>query len=111
MSSHRLIRSIDKRFRIVFYQLEKVMEDWGQCRGLSANDVSELGRLLAKLKKLYSECEFEAYHDTPFIPEEEFDNEPQANTKLQLENKRLKGVIETNEKKLMEIKRLVGSNK
>ena len=72
---HKPIRSIEKRFQLVLYHLEKIMEDWGECAGLSANDVTHI-RIGAyvELKTLFEKAEIWSYPDSPFIPEEEFDN-------------------------------------
>lgn len=87
---HKPIRDIRKRFQIVLYHLEKICEDWGQCAGLSASDVThiQIGPL-AELKRLFKSKNIWAYDENPFIPEEEFDNKPQADTVLEAKNKRL----------------------
>jgi hypothetical protein len=70
---------MSKRFQIVIYHLKKICEDRGDCAGLSANDASDVGRICLKLEKLFKSRTFQAYKDNPYIPEEEFDNESQAN--------------------------------
>ena len=42
MRNHRNIRDLRKRFEIILYHLERIQEDWGQCKGLSTNDVCHL---------------------------------------------------------------------
>lgn len=91
---HGSIRDISKRFQIVFYHLEKIIEDWGSCRGLSYNDTTEIGELLRNLQKLYSERTFESFEEHPYISEEEFDNEPYATMELQAKNEDLERELE-----------------
>ncbi len=67
----RYIRNLGKRFEITLFQLSKIIEDWGQCRGLSGNDVTELERIHSRLNKLYEKGKpFEEYKGA--INENEF---------------------------------------
>ncbi len=75
---HRPIRDIRKRFQIILYHLDKIQEDWGQCAGLSGNDMTELRiGAHAEIKRLFESADIWAYPDSPFMPEEEFDSSPQ----------------------------------
>lgn len=89
------IRDMAKRFKIVLYHLNKICEDWGRCRGVSADDVSALRRVEAQVTHIFKERKFEPFDGELFISEEEFDNEPQVTAILEEENKQLKARVAT----------------
>lgn len=108
MSAHRPIRDLRKRFQITLYHLRKISEDWGQCAGISANDTYKIDKVRSQLETLFSSRKFSAYASNPFIPEEEFDNEPQATKKLEADNKLLRDEVEKIQRDLDLIKKKLG---
>ncbi|MDP2363161.1 MAG: hypothetical protein Q8M94_05265 [Ignavibacteria bacterium] len=55
MMEKRKIRNLGKRFEIVLFHLGKIIEDWGECQGLSGNDVTELSVIKKTIKRLYEQ--------------------------------------------------------
>ncbi len=47
------IINLGERFRIVFYQLDKIIENWGKCQGLSGRDMTELSIMEVQMKAMY----------------------------------------------------------
>lgn len=108
MSMHRSIRDTGKRFQIVLYHLEKIIEDWGNCRGLSANDVSKLRiGAYAEIKRLFESHTIGAFYDAPFIPEEEFDNKSQVDTILEDKNRRLQEELDRCKEVILNIQKQI----
>ena len=70
--TNKPIRNVGKRFKIILFHLEEIINDWGKCRGLSANDVQELKIIHHHLNEYYEDGKpFRTFCDE--ISEKEFE--------------------------------------